>query len=164
MTGQRCGLGRNDNTYLDEVPAGCTMSTKLKHKPTPKNPVSVASRAIELLDELPLQCDGMTRSLSLLLMRESVKHVIHIGALEVEGVGRIALHWWIELPAGQICDARARMWLGVDERVPHGVFEPCAGVRYVSRAVQLFDYSPLMFWIVTEKSIDEFDLTNPQER
>lgn len=91
-------------------------------------------------------------------MREGIEHVIHIGALEVDGVGRIALHWWIELESGQICDARARMWLGDDPRVPHGVFEPRAELRYDGKAVKGFDYSPVMFWILTEKPIDDFNL------
>lgn len=134
------------------------MRPKPNRKHTRRSAAVFAARAIELLDGLPLQCDGMTRALSLLLMREGVEHVVHIGAMEVAGVGRIGLHWWIALPGGQICDARARMWLGDDMRVPHGVFEPRVGLIYDSRAVQLFDYSPVMFWIVTEKSIDEFDL------
>lgn len=129
-----------------------------KKRRNPKKPEAIAARALQLLDGLPLECDGLTRALSLLLMREGSKHVIHIGALQVEGVGRIGLHWWIVLPGGQICDARARMWLGEDPRVPHGVFEPRVGLQYDSRAVQSFDYSPVVFWIITEKSIDEFVL------
>lgn len=42
--------------------------------------------------------------------------------------------------------------------MPHGVFEPRVGLQYDSRAVQMFDYSPVMFWIITEKSIDDFVL------
>ncbi|CAN7640044.1 hypothetical protein LJR129_004947 [Acidovorax sp. LjRoot129] len=123
-----------------------------------RSPEAVAARAVHLLDALPLECDGLTRSLSHLLMREGIEHVIHIGSLEVGGVGHITLHWWIELPTGQICDARARMWLGDDPRVPHGVFEPRDGLRYVSKAVKSFDYSPVIFWAITEKPIEEFNL------
>lgn len=34
------------------------------------------------------------------------------------------MHYWIELQDGQMCDFRARMWLGKSESVPHGVFVP----------------------------------------
>lgn len=80
-----------------------------KRRRNAKKPEAIAARALQLLDGLPLECDGVTRALSLLLTREGIKHVIHIGALQVEGVGRIGLHWWIVLPGGQIYDARARM-------------------------------------------------------
>ena len=120
--------------------------------------VSFAARAIGALDGLPLECDGVSRCLSQLLLREGVAHEIHVGALEVVGVGRIDHHWWVELPGGQVCDVRAAMWLGNDPRVPHGVFGPQPGQQYVSRSLMQSEFSPVLFWIIAEQSIDEFVL------
>ncbi|MDD2223676.1 MAG: hypothetical protein PHF42_09580 [Pseudomonas sp.] len=61
------------------------------------------------LDQLALECDGLTRVVSALLTREGVEHQMHQGALETPE-GRIGVHCWIRLPDGAICDFRARMW------------------------------------------------------
>ena len=141
-----------------------------------KNPEAIAARAVQLLDGqtqewdeiwrkypqlhlgMPLMSDGFSRALSLLLKREGVEHELHIGVLQVEGVGRIDMHCWIQLAGGMICDGSARMWLGVDPRVPHGVFVPDVGHQYDSRRLQWFNYVPDMFWEITGKNIDEFVL------
>lgn len=79
------------------------------------------SRWLAALDALRLECDGMTRVISSLLQRDGVAHAAMVGRLDVDQVGSIALHHWIELPDGRRIDLRARMWLGNDARVPHGV-------------------------------------------
>lgn len=84
------------------------------------------------LDQLALECDGLTRVISALLTREGVRHQMHYGALETEK-GRIGVHCWIRLSDGAICDFRARMWLGED--APHGIFFPDAIIRYESRGL-----------------------------
>lgn len=45
------------------------------------------------------------------------------------------MHWWVVLTDGQHCDFRARMWLGDDSRVPHGVFLPTVGQTYASQTI-----------------------------
>lgn len=82
------------------------------------------------LDQLALECDGLTRVVSALLTREGVEHQMHQGALETPE-GRIGVHCWIRLPDGAICDFRARMWLGED--APHGIFYPDESIHYGSR-------------------------------
>lgn len=81
-------------------------------------------------DALPLECDGLTRVISALMNRENMAHKICIGSLRISGVGVIPRHWWIGLENSQYCDYRARMWLGNDPLVPHGVFSPQAHHQY----------------------------------
>lgn len=83
------------------------------------------------LDPLPLECDGMTRLVAAELTQCDVGLQAYVGALEVEGVGRISLHWWIELADDRIVDLRARMWLDTSTQVPHGIVTPSDRVRYL---------------------------------
>ena len=54
------------------------------------------------------------------------------GSLCIDGHGQIRLHCWIELEDGQVCDLRARTWLGDAPRVPYGRFAPAADQRYAA--------------------------------
>lgn len=83
------------------------------------------------LDPLPLECDGMTRLMAAVLTQYDIGFQAYVGALEVEGVGRISLHWWIELADDRIVDLRARMWLDTSTQVPHGIVTPSDRVRYL---------------------------------
>ena len=80
------------------------------------------------LDQLALECDGLTRGVSAFLTREGIEHQAHQGMLQASQ-GRI-LQCWVELPDGAICDLRARMWLGED--APHGIFHPHESTHYES--------------------------------
>lgn len=86
------------------------------------------------VDQMQVECDGASRVISMLLQREGIDHVIETGSLNVPGVGRIPYHWWIRLGESEgaaLIDYRARMWLGSDPRVPHGVFMPAdTGARF----------------------------------
>lgn len=86
-----------------------------------------------LLENAPLECDGMTRCISTLLHHHQIEHSVHIGALTVEGGGRIPLHWWIVLEGGEHIDLRAQMWLGTHPHVPHGIFLPTHVATYQMR-------------------------------
>ena len=111
---------------------------------------------LELLDALRLECDGMTRVVSSLLQRDGVAHSPMVGNLEVPSVGRIAQHYWIELGDGRRIDLRARMWLGDDPRVPHGiVLANHAHSHFTGRPIH-FSPSPIVFWALTGRTIDDF--------
>lgn len=79
-----------------------------------------------------MECDGMSRVISLLLDKNGIDHHINTGLLTdrklmddeaVSGGDHVAVtHWWIELPDGTYIDYRARMWMGPDAQ--HGVFWP----------------------------------------
>lgn len=86
---------------------------------------------LRALDCLPLECDGLTRVVSALLTDARVPHQMYAGSLVIGGVGAIPLHWWVSLQDGMTLDLRAHMWLGDDERVPHGLFQPSPSQRYV---------------------------------
>lgn len=108
------------------------------------------------MDQLALECDGLTRVISALLVRESIAHTVLAGSVAIENVGTIPMHWWIELADGTVCDFRCRMWLGDDDRVPHGVFKPRDGQHYQART-QITDVaSPALFSILADRQIDDF--------
>lgn len=108
------------------------------------------------LDALRLECDGMTRVVSILLQRDGIAHTPIIGRLVVEGVGKIVPHCWIELEDGRRIDMRAKMWLGDDLRVPHGIVPADApGVDYEGEAFQVAA-SPVVFWALTDTAPDAF--------
>lgn len=115
-----------------------------------------AAESLRRLEPLPLECDGVTRALSMLLARDGIQHEVHTGALVVTDVGCISYHWWIELAGWEICDARARMWLGTHERVPHGVFQPEAWQKYASKISRSPAWSPILFGILTGAPMDAY--------
>lgn len=108
------------------------------------------------LDGLPLECDGLTRVISTLLTREGIEHRALSGAVTIDGVGRIGFHWWIELADGALCDFRSRMWIGDDERVPHGLFRASPGQHFEASAEHDANLSPTLFWALTGSPIEDF--------
>jgi len=108
------------------------------------------------LDAAPLECDGMTRCISILLQRDRVRHEVHRGDLVVHGAGTITPHWWIRVGNGLVCDFRARMWLGQPGLVPHGVFRPEEHVQYRSAGVEDIPPSPLVFHVLAGVPLDTY--------
>ncbi|WP_114471621.1 hypothetical protein [Pseudorhodoferax soli] len=114
------------------------------------------SRWLASLDALRLECDGMTRVISNLLQRDGISHTPMTGRLVIEGVGRVVPHCWIKLEDGRRIDVRARMWLGDDPRVPHGIVpDDALGVQYEGEPFQVVG-SPLVFWVLTDTTMDAF--------
>lgn len=111
------------------------------------------------LETLPLECDGMTRVVSALLEREGMDHRAFIGKLAVRDVGTIDWHAWIDVGDERI-DLRARMWLGDDPRVPHGVFEPTADALYEGQPFDA-DIDPVVLQILCGKSLEDFPRLAP---
>ncbi|WP_234265212.1 hypothetical protein [Hydrogenophaga sp. NFH-34] len=104
-------------------------------------------------DDLPLECDGMTKVMSAVLERDSIEHRCMVGSLSVEGAGTIPCHHWILMPDGHIIDLRARMWLGNDERVPHGFFKPKRGVFYNAVGNSPQRLMPLGFFVLANMDL-----------
>lgn len=111
--------------------------------------------ACGFFDALAVECDGMMHVASAVLARDGINHRAVYGSLAVDGIGAIEHHYWIELPAGQILDLRARMWLGHASSVPHGVFHPGPGVHYLAR----HDVSPrrdrVTFLVLAGRGLEE---------
>ncbi len=77
------------------------------------------------LDGLRLECDGMCNVIGLWFDRAGVPFTAHRGILTEAAAGRrISTHIWIDLLDGRWLDLRARMWLGDQPHVPHGIFKP----------------------------------------
>lgn len=111
---------------------------------------------LSALDGLRVECDGMTRVVSALLLRDGIVHTPMCSRLSVAGVGEIPYHYWIELEDGRLIDLRARMWLRQDPRVPHGVLaRHQVHARYEGNAVEL-PCPPVVFWALTDAAIDTF--------
>jgi len=116
--------------------------------------VQALSQWLSPLDVLPLECDGMTRVISALLLREGVEHRACHGALRLPHVGDIGLHCWIQFPDGVVCDYRARMWLGKD--APHGLFHPEPGVVYEAHGELGQPIPPLIFLVLAGCEIADY--------
>lgn len=108
------------------------------------------------MDAAPLECDGLSRAIGALLDREGVPYTMHMGSMAVEGVGKIGMHFWIDLGDGWICDWRARMWLGQDERAPHGIFRPTADMHYWSAGVMTGPLTAELFHILCLKPMSDY--------
>jgi hypothetical protein len=116
---------------------------------------------LELLDEMPLECDGLTRVASLLLSRQLIRHSIHVGQLDVTSVGRIPLHFWIELEDGRTLDLRARMWLNHSATAHHGLGNPDANNLYRSEGtIDPAEIPDILFPILTGSTIEKFPFLN----
>lgn len=78
---------------------------------------------VEPYDSCSLECDGLTRTLHLLLDANGIRHRVMGGAIyNHNDETAFSPHFWIELSNGDLIDFRARMWLGDQDDVPHGVF------------------------------------------
>lgn len=83
------------------------------------------------LDDSPLECDGLTHAVSFVLHEAGIKHRCAIGFVMDADTGNcVAPHVWVELADGWIVDFRLRMWLGDEDRVPHGVFHPASNKTF----------------------------------
>ncbi len=92
---------------------------------------------LDQYDVAPLECDGLTRVLHTILARAGIAHLVRVGRLlyTVEPK-EINPHLWIEVET-YLIDYRARMWLGNDETIPHGIVEPeqYPQVEYTGEAI-----------------------------
>lgn len=111
------------------------------------------------LDSAPLECDGFTRAASTLLAKYGVEHRVFIGSLAVEGVGGINPHFYLQFPDGAICDFRARIWLGDDPAVPHGIFVPSTAQRYEPEAeITVRPLGRALFFALSGMELENFGL------
>lgn len=123
------------------------------------------SNWLEPLDACALECDGMSRCISILLNKLQIPHEVLCGRARARDQG-VNPHFWIELPhLGLQIDYRARMWLGQHEYVPHGVFatsELATGVSYEGECTGIERLSPgmidgdFMFAILAGRTTQEF--------
>ncbi|MNS71915.1 hypothetical protein D3C72_1053070 [compost metagenome] len=79
-------------------------------------------KVLQELDGCNLECDGLSRLISGLLMSADIKHSLHVGRIKDMRNGNSILHFWIVLDNNQTIDFRAKMWLGDRSHIPHGIF------------------------------------------
>jgi hypothetical protein len=108
-----------------------------------------------LLDEydlLHLECDGLTRILDYVLHQHSIRHKVCAGRISYPATGEsMAPHFWIEVPLEEVVavvDYRARMWLGDEADILHGIFR--AGGSAV-----VYDGSSVVGWRTANKPLYE---------
>lgn len=121
------------------------------------NRMTLTHKVQQLLDPYDsshTECDGMTRICHTVLTQLGIEHQPMVGTLAVLTRKQlIPLHLWIDLPNGYKIDYRARMWLGDEKGVPHGVFHPqhFPVIVYTGAPIQLQPLPPVLFEILTLK-------------
>ena len=122
--------------------------------------MSARQRIQQLLDpydESPTECDGMVRLGSTILYQYDIEHQPMVGTLS-KGERTISPHFWLDLPSGERIDYRARMWLGNNESVPHGFFNPdnYPQIKYIGNPTKLDPLPPWLFKVLTDTSIKKY--------
>ena len=83
------------------------------------------------LDDLPMDCNGITDLFSHILERYGTEHLRMSGmAINEATRERVFPHCWIELPSGTVMDIRLRKWLGDDDEIPHGIVPKGGAITY----------------------------------
>jgi len=81
--------------------------------------------ALLSLEDARVDSDCMTFVISKILDDRGVFHQCRVGYAE-DRLSRMttAPHCWVELEQGWCIDLRLRQWLGDEDDLPHGVFQP----------------------------------------
>lgn len=109
---------------------------------------------LDQIDYTHTECDGFVRLAKAILDKYQVPHQIMMGSVS-SPKDNISLHFWVEIE-GYIADYRAKMWLRNDVDVPHGVFHQPEGYIYNGESVDIGITTPLLFFILSGRSLDEF--------
>ena len=90
------------------------------------------------LEDAKIDSDCMTSVISNALSERGIFHQCRIGYAE-DRLSRMTTspHCWVELEQGWCIDLRLRQWLGDEDDLPHGVFQPSdyPRVRYQGTAL-----------------------------
>ena len=95
----------------------------------------------------PVECDGFTRLAHTALEQAEIPHACMVGRVtSADGHRQSPTRFWIQLHDGRLIDYRARMWLGDESSVPHGVFTPgeYAGWQHQGADIELPVLSPIL--------------------
>lgn len=117
--------------------------------------------ALLQLEEARIDSDCMTYVISKILDEHGVFHQCRVGCAE-DRLSHMTTspHCWIELEQGWCIDLRLRQWLGDEDDLPHGVFQPSdyPRVRYQGTALLVphFDREDLM--VMTNEAYNKVKL------
>lgn len=109
------------------------------------------SSLLETYSNAPVECDGFTRIAHSVLTEVGIPHSCMQGQLvSASGNEELPIHFWIKLNDGRVIDYRARMWLGDDAAVPHGVFktDEYPNWRYLGTEITLPVFSATMIQLL----------------
>ena len=115
------------------------------------------SMLLEPYSTAPVECDGFSRIAHSVLTGAGIPHSCMCGRLvSTSRDAEIPLHFWIQLADGRVIDYRARMWLGDDAAVPHGVFKEDEYPlwHYLGTAITLSVLSPTMIQLLLWEPAD----------
>ncbi|QOI07880.1 hypothetical protein D5S10_29565 (plasmid) [Pseudomonas savastanoi] len=108
------------------------------------------------LDALGLDCENLVRVIATLLSAKGASYEAHRGSLWVKGIGHVDPHHWIVLSSGETVDFRARLWLGNEAHIPHGVFTPTHAQIYTSHSTFSAVVHEVVFFALTGVRICNF--------
>lgn len=112
----------------------------------PPKTIAELSSLTAYLDDVPVECDVMTRLITTVLQKAGIDHQVMIGKV-VHGNDSFEPHYWIDVGDLRI-DYRARMWLK-GNNVAHGVFDPSGqSTQYEGIAVNMYPLSDSLFTIL----------------
>lgn len=108
---------------------------------------------IQPYTSLPLECDGMTKVIHYLLVKNNIPHMVVFGSVRFND-RNLSPHFWITLQDGFVIDYRLRMWLGLN--APQGILKPKKeGVTYFGNHISLqvndFEFKVLTMEMPNEK-------------
>jgi hypothetical protein len=107
-----------------------------------------------------LECDGLSRVISMLFQKEGIRHDVMIGSFTLINNNekhQIPHHFWISLPNNYICDFRVRMWLrDLDDFTPHGIFTPNKNQVYLAKQSVIMPTHRAIFSALTDMDLDDY--------
>lgn len=122
--------------------------------------------ALLALDDAPVECDGMTYALSLLLTDAGIPHHAYCGYVrDSRRQAVVSPHCWIALDSGDILDLRLRMWLGDHDEIPHGVVlvRDQAWLEYRGHRIDGAPLSRSILSVMTDGRSDQVRLPPPPQ-
>lgn len=131
----------------------------------PMSTDSTIGTILRELDFCPLECDGLTRVISLILSRAGIVHDVLVGNVQMDGSSRIVQpHLWIALSDDTVIDFRLRMWFGDLVEVPHGHFNPESfqHMHYQGTAIEGWEQENSYALILA--NINQIDVTSFEQK
>ena len=119
------------------------------------------------LEDCPIHCVEMTYSISHLLKQAGIDHLCMSGAVTDDVTSdSVVPHCWVELEDDWVIDYRLRMWLGDEDRIPHGVFRKATypGLSYYGQVCQVRAPNRDLILMFTGGLIDKLVLPNASQR
>jgi hypothetical protein len=126
------------------------------------------SGLLDSLDEANCECDGLTRLVTTVLQWHQIPHTVFKGSVRRKRPDDtpdivVAPHYWVQV-GDLFIDYRARMWLGTDGTVPHGVFVGAEypTVEYAGEKVGMIALPATLFGLVSNNDGIDFEKLIPE--